>query len=78
MPPKRLGTTGLKVSLKKTKVMVSDFKDEILKSKVDSCTKLHMRVMKNLMCTKCSKWVHARCTITNNSGKTFLFVSSEL
>ena len=44
---------GLKVNLKKTKVMVSDLKDEVLKSKVDPCAKCRKRVMANsIMCTK--------------------------
>ena len=46
----------LKVNLKKTKVMVSGLKAEVLKSKVDPCAKCGKRVMANLlMCTKCSK-----------------------
>ena len=45
---------GLKVNLKKTKVMVSNSKGEVLKSKVDPCTKCDNRVMANsIMCTKC-------------------------
>ena len=48
---------GLKVNLKKTKVMVSGSKGEALKSKVDSCAECVKRVMANsMMCTKCSKW----------------------
>ena len=47
---------GLKVNLKKTKVMVSGLKDEILKCKVDTCAKWGKRVMANsVMCTKCDK-----------------------
>ena len=41
----------LKVNLKKTKVMVSDVKSEVLKSKADPCTKCSKRVMY----TKCGK-----------------------
>ena len=37
----------LKVNLKKTKVMVSGSKDEVLKSKVDPCAKCGKRVMAN-------------------------------
>ena len=47
----------LKVNLKKTKVMVSGSKGEVLKSKVDPCGK---RVMANLV--MCGKWVVGRCT----------------
>ena len=53
---------GLKVNLKKTKVMVSGSKSEVLKSKVDQCAKCGKRVMENsVLCTKCGKWVHGRC-----------------
>ena len=41
--------------LKKNKVMVSDSKEEILTSKVDSCAKCGKRVMANSVCTKCGK-----------------------
>ena len=52
----------LKVNLKKTKVMVSGSKGEILESKVDPSAKCGKRVMAHLvMCTKCGKWVHGRC-----------------
>ena len=52
----------LKVKLKKTKVMVSGSKGEVLKSKVDPCAKCGKRVMANsMMYTKCGKWVHGRC-----------------
>ena len=47
------------MNLKKTKVMVSGSKGEVLKSKVDPCAKC---VTANSMtCTKCGKWVHGRC-----------------
>ena len=50
---------GLKVNLKKIKVIVSGSKGEVLKSKVDPCAK---RVMANSMIgTKCGKWVHGKC-----------------
>ena len=53
---------GLKVNLKKTKVMVSGSEGEVLESKVDPYAKCGKRVMKNsVMCTKCGKWVHGRC-----------------
>ena len=51
---------GLKVNLNKIKVMVSSSKGEVLKSKVDACAKCSKRVMANLMCTKCGKWVHGK------------------
>ena len=53
---------GLKVNLKKTKVMVSGSKGEVLKNEVDPCTKCCRRVMANsVMCTQSGKWVHDRC-----------------
>ena len=64
------------MNLKKTKVMVSGSKGEVLKSKVDSCAKYGKRVMTNLvMCTKCGKWVHGRCAkikrVTSTPAKGF-------
>ena len=45
------------MKLKKTKVMVSGLKGEVLKIKVDPCAKCGKRVMANsVMCTKCGKW----------------------
>ena len=50
------------MNLKKTKVMVSGSKGEVLKSKVDPSAKCGKRVMANsVMYTKCGKWVHGRC-----------------
>ena len=47
---------GLKVSLKKTKVIASGSKGEVLKSKVNPFAKCGKRVMKNsVICTKCGK-----------------------
>ena len=54
---------GLKVNLKKTKVMVSGSKGEILKSQGDACAKCGKRVMTNsVISTKCDKWVQGRFT----------------
>ena len=51
----------LKINFMKTKVMVSGSKGEVLKSKVDPCTKCGKRMMANsVMCTKCGKWVDGR------------------
>ena len=68
---------GLKVNLKKTKVMVSGSKREVLKSKVDLWAKCGKRVMANsVMCTKCGKWVHGRCAkmkrVTSTLAKGFV------
>ena len=53
---------GLKVNLKKTKVMVSGSKGEVRQSKVDPCATYGKREIENsVMCKKCSKWVLARC-----------------
>ena len=50
------------MNLKKTKVIMSGSKGEILKRKVDPCAKCSKRVMENsVMCTKCCKWIHGRC-----------------
>ena len=67
----------LKMNLMKTKIMVNSSKDEVLKSKVDPCTKCGKRVMANsVMCTKCGKWVHGRCArmkrITSTLAKGFV------
>ena len=49
------------MNFKKTTVMVSGSKGEVLKSKVDPCAKCDKRVMANsVMCTKYCKWVHDR------------------
>ena len=68
---------GLKVNLKKTKVMVSVSKGEVLKSKVDPCAKCGKMVIANLvLCTKCGKWVHCRCSkmkrVTSTLAKGFV------
>ena len=52
--------------------MARGSKGEILKSKVDPCAKCGKRVM----CIKCAKWVHGRCTkmkrVTSTLGKGFV------
>ena len=68
---------GMKVNIKKTKVMVGGSKGEVLKSKVDPCAKYGKRVMANsVMCTKCGKWVHGRCAkmkrVTSTLAKGFV------
>ena len=67
---------GLKVNLKKTKVILSNSKGEVLKSKVDSWAKCAKRMMTNsVMCAKRGKWVYSRGTkmkrVISNSGKRF-------
>ena len=62
---------GLKANLKKTKVMVSGSKGEVLKSKVDPCAKCGKRVMANsVMSRKCGKWVHGRCAKMKRANST--------
>ena len=62
----------------KTKVMVSGSKQEILKSKVDPCTKCSQRVMANSeLHTKCGKWLYGIQMYQNeesdfDSGKRFV------
>ena len=52
---------GMKVNIRKTKMMVSDAKGEIVCSKVDPCGICGKRVMSNaVLCTVCKKWMHAR------------------
>ena len=67
----------LKVNLKKTKVMMSGLKGEVLESKVDLYAKCGKRVMaSSAMCTKCGKWVHGRCAklkrVTSTLAKGFV------
>ena len=68
---------GLKVNLKKTKVLVSGLKAEVLKSKIDPCAQCGKGGMENLMKrTKCGKWVHGRCVkikrVTSTPTKSFV------
>ena len=60
-------SNGLNINLKKTKVMASGLKKEILKSKVNPCAKCCRRVMTNLkVYAKCGKWVYGRCAKMKN------------
>ena len=54
---------GLKVSLKKTKVMVSSVitKDGLSKSKVDPCGDCSLRVKLTQYCMYSVVWIHSRC-----------------
>ena len=59
---------GLKVNNKKSKVMVSGWEGELLKSKIGSCGVCRRRVMANsVLCTKCGNWVYVRCAINKES-----------
>ena len=53
---------GLKVNIKKTKVMVSRSEEELFKIKIDPWEVCGRRVMANsVLCTKYGNWVHGRC-----------------
>ena len=74
---KAFQSKGLKMNLKKIKVMVSSSKVEVLKSKVDPCAKCSKRVTANsVMCTKCDKRVHGKCAkmkrVTSTLSKGFV------
>ena len=58
-----LESRGLKVNIRKTKVIVSESEGKLFKSKIDPCEVCGRRVMANsVLCTKCENWVHGRCT----------------
>ena len=51
-----------------SKVMVSGWEGELLKSKIGSCGVCRRRVMANsVLCTKCGNWVYVRCAINKES-----------
>ena len=55
---------GLKLSIGKTKVMISGSitMDGMSKGKVDQCVVCSLRVKANLvLCLQCGKWIHGRC-----------------
>ena len=61
---KSLETNGLKISLGKTKDMVSSgiTQDGLSKGKVVPCWVCSMRVMANsVLCIRSGKWIHGRC-----------------
>ena len=67
-----LESKGMKVNIRKTKMMVSDAEGEIVRSKVDPCGICGKRVMSNaVLCTVCKKWIHARCTQTKKVSCSF-------
>ena len=56
-----LESIGLKVSIRKTIVMVSGSEGELFKSKIDPCGVCWRKVMANSgLCTKCANWVHRK------------------
>ena len=57
-----LKSKGLKVNIRKTKVMVSVSEGELFKRKIDPCGVCGRRAMVNsVLCTKCGNWVHGKC-----------------
>ena len=57
-----LESKGVKVIIRKTKVMVSGSAGVLFKSKRDPCEVCESRVMANLvLCTESVIWVHGRC-----------------
>ena len=68
---------GLKVNVRKTKMMVSGTKEEIILSNIDPCGICGKRVGSNAVCcTQCAKWIHGRCTkmkkVTRSSARHFV------
>ena len=68
---------GLKVNLRKTKVVVSGAQGEVSVSKVDPCGICGKCVMANsVLCVKCRKWIHGRCAkvkrVTLRLGRDFV------
>ena len=60
-----LESKGMKVNIRKTKMMVSGSEGEIVRSKVDPCGICGKRVKSNaVLCTVCTKWDHAKCAQT--------------
>ena len=58
-----LESKGLRINIRKTKMMVSGAEGEVVRSRVDPCGICGKRVMSNAVwCTLCKKWIHARCT----------------
>ena len=67
-----LDSKGMKVNIRKTKMMVSGAEGEIVRSKVDPCEICGKRVMSNaVLCTACKKWIHARCAPTKKVSSSF-------
>ena len=63
---------GMKVIIRKTKMMVSGAEGEIVRSKVDQSGICGKRVMSNaVLCTVCKKWIHARCAQTKKVSRSF-------
>ena len=58
-----LESKGLRINIRKTKMMVSGAEGEVVRSRVYPCGICGKRVMsKTVWCTLCKKWIHERCT----------------
>ena len=67
-----LESKGIKVNIRKTKMMVSGAEGEIVRSKVDPCGICGKRVISNaVLCTMCKKWIHGRCAQTKKVSSSF-------
>ena len=61
-----LESKSLKVSTRKTKLMVSGTEGKLFKSKTDPCGVCGRRDMANsVLCTKCGNWVHGKPVINS-------------
>ena len=67
-----LESKGMKVNIRKAKIMVSGAEGEIVRSKVDPCGISGKRVMSNaVLCSMCKKWIHVRCAQTKKVSCSF-------
>ena len=67
-----LESKGMKVNIRKTKMIVSSAEGEIVRSKVNTCRICGKRVMCNaVLCTVCKKWIHARYAQTKKRIQQF-------
>ena len=58
-----LESKGLKVNLKKTKVMVCGSEGEVIHNRIDPCGICGKRATVNsVLHTKCNQWIHKRCS----------------
>ena len=74
---KAFESKGLKVNLRKAKVVVSGAEGEVTVSKIDPCGICGKRVRANsVLCVKYRKWIHGRCAkvkrVTLKLGRDFV------
>ena len=80
---KALESKGLKINIRKTKMMISGSEGELFKSKIDPCGVCGKRVMANsVLCTKCRNWTHGKCAkikrVTTKSAMHFVCSKCEV